>query len=115
MDEVLQIAQRSSATIYTIGIYDEYDTDRNPVVLRKIAQLTGGRAYFPKSRDDLEQVWHDIAGGIRTQYTIGYLSTNPNRDGAFRKVKIVASRKGKALRINTRAGYAAAVDKPIVR
>jgi VWFA-related protein len=115
LDEVLQIAQRSNATIYTIGIYDEYNTDRNPGVLRKIAQQSGGRAYFPKSRDDLEQVWRDIASGIRTQYTIGYLSSNPGRNGAFRKVKIVASRNGKAFRTNTREGYVAAVDKPIVR
>src|SRR6185436_12099006 len=64
LDEVLRVAQQSSATIYTIGIYDDTDLDRNPRVLRKIAQLTGGRAYFPKSLKEMEQVWHDIAGGI---------------------------------------------------
>jgi Ca-activated chloride channel homolog len=115
LDDVLQIAQRSSATIYTIGIYDDTNLDRNPRALRKIAALSGGRAYFPHSLNDLEQVWRDIAGGIRSQYTIGYLSSNPDRDGAFRKVRIVASRNGKALRINTREGYVAPGDKPIVR
>jgi Ca-activated chloride channel homolog len=75
-------------------------------VLRKIAQLTGGRAYFPKSLDDIEQLWRDIAGGIRSQYTIGYFSSNSSRDGGFRKVKIVASRKGgRTLRVTTREGY----------
>jgi len=108
LDDVLQAAQRSSATIYTIGIYDETDQDRNPRVLRKIAQLTGGRAYFPDSPDDIERVWRDIAGGIRSQYTIGYFSSNSSLDGGFRKVKIVASRKGgRALRVTTREGYVA--------
>lgn len=116
LDDVLQIAQRSSATIYTIGIYDDTDADRNPRVLRKIAQMSGGRAYFPGSVVDLEKVWRDIAGGIRSQYTIGYSSTNPNHDGAFRKVTIVASRDGgKTLRVTTRDGFLAPTNKLIPR
>jgi Ca-activated chloride channel family protein len=106
LDDVLQIVQRSSAKIYTIGIYDETDRDRNPRVLRKIAGLSGGRAYFPDSGNDLEQVWRDIAGAIRSQYTIGYHSSNPSREGGFRKVKITASRNGgQGLRVTTRDGY----------
>jgi len=115
LDDVLQIARRSSATIYTIGIYDDAAADRNPRVLRKIAELSGGRAYFPDSRNDLEQVWRDIAGGIRSQYTIGYHSSNPNRDGRFRKVKITASGGGRGLRVTTRDGYVAPADKSIAR
>src|SRR4030095_4535040 len=105
LDDVLQIAQRSSATIYTIGIYDETDRDRNPRVLQKIASLSGGGASFPHSVN-LEQVWHDIAARIRSQYTIGYHSSNPNRDGVFRKVKITAGRNGgQGLRVSARDGY----------
>lgn len=108
LDDALQFARRSSATIYTIGIYDETDLDKNPRVLRRIAELTGGRAYFPDSLQDLGEVWRDIAGGIRSQYTIGYHSTNSTRDGAFRKVRINASRNGgKGLRVITRDGYLA--------
>jgi VWFA-related protein len=112
LDDVLELAQRSSATIYTIGIYDVSDMDRNPGVLRKIAAMSGGRSYFPDSLDDLEQVWRDIAGGIRSQYTIGYLSSNPNRNGTFRKVKITAGRNGgRGLRVITRDGYLAPAAK----
>ena len=108
LDDVLQMVQRSSAAIYTIGIYDDTDLDRNPSVLRKIAQASGGHAYFPNSLKDLERVWRDIAGGIRSQYTIGYHSSNPNRDGMFRKVKITATRNGgRDLRVTTRDGYLA--------
>src|SRR5204863_8221993 len=41
LDDVLQIAQRSTATIYTIGIYDVSDPDRNPGVLKKMAGVSG--------------------------------------------------------------------------
>jgi hypothetical protein len=56
LDDLLHIARRSSATIYTIGIYDDTNLDRNPRVLRQIAQVSGGRAYFPRSLNDLGQV-----------------------------------------------------------
>jgi VWFA-related protein len=116
LDDVLQIAQRSSATIYTIGLYDEDSPDRNPRVLRRIAELTGGRAYFPRSSNNLERVWRDIAGEIRRQYTIGYHSSNPNRDGLFRRVEITASRSGgRSLRVITRDGYFAPGDRSIAR
>jgi Ca-activated chloride channel family protein len=116
LDDVLQLVQRSTVTIYTVGIYDDSDDDRNPNVLRRIAQMSGGRAYFPKSLKDLKSVWRDIAGGIRSQYTIGYHSSNSNRDGMFRKVKIAASSAGgRGLRVTTRDGYFAPSDKSIAR
>ena len=111
LDDVLEVARRSSATIYTIGIYDEMDVDRNPRVLKTIASASGGRAYFPQYLVDLEGVWRDIAGAIRSQYTIGYYSTNRTRDGRFRKVAITAGRGGgRNLRVTTRAGYVAPTD-----
>src|SRR4029450_8946858 len=91
LDEVVELAQRSRATIYTIGIYDEDEMDRNPRVLRRIAELSGGRVYFPASLSDLNRISREIAGEIRNQYTIGYRSSNTNRDGKNRKVKITAS------------------------
>ena len=116
LDDVLELALRSTATIYTIGIYDETDRDRNPRVLRQIAELSGGQAYFPRAVRDLEQVWRDIAGAIRSQYTIGYHSSNPARDGAFRKVTITASRNGERnLRVTARQGYVASAGASTVR
>ena len=56
--------------------------------------VSGGRAYFPDSVNDLEKVWRDIAGGFRSRYTIGYHSSNPKRDGGFRNVKITAGTLG---------------------
>ncbi len=109
VDEVLHLAQQSSATIYCIGIYDPFQKDRNPSVLKKIARVTGGEAFFPNSLASLHAIWPKIANAIRGQYTIGYVSTNPSRDGGYRKVKITAAgKRGKLLDLRTRPGYVAA-------
>jgi Ca-activated chloride channel homolog len=108
LEEVLRLAEKSSATIYTIGIYDLYNTDRNPKVLRQIAKVTGGEAYLLHNPAELEKIWQRIAGGIRTQYTIGYVSSNPVRDGTFRDVKaVVVDHNGKPLEVRMRKGYLA--------
>jgi VWFA-related protein len=100
------MAQRSSAIIFTIGIYDDADLDRNPRILRRIAQSSGGHAFLPDSLRDMERDWHDVAMRIRSQYTIGYHSSNPNHDGKFRTVKITASRGNTGnLSVSTRPGY----------
>jgi VWFA-related protein len=111
LEDVLEVAHRSSATIFTIGLYDETNRDRNPRVLRRLSRESGGRAYFPGSLEHLEDVWVDIAEGIRSQYTIGYRSTDRRRDGGFRRVTIAASAGGKPrLRVTTRDGYVAPDD-----
>jgi len=100
------MAQQSSATIYCVGIYDPFAKDKNPGVLKKIAKVTGGEAYFPTSSADLQVIWRRIAGSIRAQYTIAYMSTNAERDGSYRNVKITASgKRGKALEVRSRPGY----------
>jgi VWFA-related protein len=106
LDDVLRLAQESSATVYCIGIYDPRQDDRNPEVLKRIAKVTGGEAYFPRKLSDMREIWPKIATSIRGQYTIGYLSTNTKRDGAYRKVVVKAQdQRGKALDVRTRAGY----------
>jgi len=109
LDEVLRTAQQSSATIYCLGIYDPYARDKNPGVLKKIAKVTGGESYFPTTSADLQNIWPRIAGAIRGQYTIGYVSSNATHDGSYRSVKILASgKRGRSLEVRSRLGYYAA-------
>jgi Ca-activated chloride channel family protein len=84
---VFAMAKASNATIYTIALNDPEDKDQNPKLLEDLARVTGGEAYRPKSVDDLPDMWRKIAGAIRSQYTIGYVSKNRAQDGGFRTVK----------------------------
>jgi Ca-activated chloride channel homolog len=108
LDEVLHAAENSSAAIYTIGIFQPGDKDRNPKVLRQIARLTDGEAYLPERLDEVHEIWRRIAASIRTQYTIGYVPANSKHDGTFRTVRVSASGPdGKPLRVRARRGYVA--------
>jgi VWFA-related protein len=109
LDDALKLAQQSSATIYCIGIYDPNQKDRDPNVLKKMSRVTGGESYFPKTLAELHTVWPRIAGAIRGQYTLGYVSSNRTHDGSFRRVKIVATgKRGKILDVRARPGYISA-------
>src|SRR5438093_8939682 len=111
LDEVLRKAQQSSATIYCIGIYDPFAKDKNPGVLKRIAKVTGGESYFPTSSADLREIWPRIAGAIRGQYTIAYISSSPSHDGSYRNVKITArDKRGKTFEVRSRPGYFAAKE-----
>ena len=55
----------------------------NPGVLRKLADVTGGVAYFPDSDEKVVESFDEIAGNIRRGYSIGYVPTNPHADGTL--------------------------------
>ena len=109
LERVLKLAQQSSAMIYTIGIFDEEDPDKNTRALTRLARATGGEAFFPGQLDQVVEICESIARDIRNQYTIGYVPTNTARDGAYRSIRVVARAKehGK-LSVRTRSGYIAA-------
>jgi VWFA-related protein len=107
LDQVLARARESNAAIYTIGIYDDNDLDRNPGVLKSLARTTGGERFLPRAPGALLQVCEQIAREIRSGYTIGYVP--PDRDGAFHRVRVqVAPSPPRRLNVRTRPGYFAA-------
>ena len=106
--QVMDLANQSSAVIYTIGLFDADNPDRNPRVLNRLAHATGGVAFFPGQSNAVVAVCERIARDIRNQYTIGYVSTNTARDGTYRAIRVVARPAGNsALPVRTRAGYVA--------
>jgi VWFA-related protein len=112
LDEVLLDAGRSDAMIYTIGLFDEYDKDRNPGVLRRIARATGGEAFFPVEASAVVNICRGIAQDIRNQYTIGYTPVNQNLNGGYRQIRVsVAGHHGGKLSVRTRDGYIASPDR----
>jgi VWFA-related protein len=110
--ELLKTAEESSALIYTIGIFDEDDPDRNPGVLTRLARATGGEAFFPRQLSEVQEICQNIARDIRNQYTIGYVSGNAERSSAWRSIRLTATAAGHGkLQVRTRSGYIAG-DEP---
>ena len=110
--EVLKSLEQSNALVYTIGIFEEEDEDRNPAVLRRLARATGGEAFFPDQLDEVVEICERIARDIRHQYTIGYIANSNAKAGAWRGIRVVARSAGKGkLSVRTRSGYIAGGSK----
>lgn len=106
-DEVLDLAKRSETSIYTIALRGSDVQAKGfreaEFVMRTLAQETGGRAFFPAKIDDLNGVYTQIADELASQYTLGYTSANPRRDGAWRRIVVQLSRPNVTPR--TKKGY----------
>ena len=79
--------------------------------LKKMAEETGGRAYFPDKLDELRGVYEEIALELKNQYYLTYEPTNTTWDGRWRKIKLTAP--GKSVDIRTRRGYYAVRKRSI--
>jgi Ca-activated chloride channel family protein len=107
-EEVLDLAKRSETGIYTIGLQAKDSTQSKgfreaEFTLRQLAQETGGRAFFPSRAEELKDVYGQIADELSSQYTIGYSSKNPRRDGAWRRIVVQVARPNAIVR--TKRGY----------
>ncbi len=105
--EVLSMVNQSNAVIYTLGIFDEADEDRNPRVLERVSRASGGEAFFPETLQEILPICEQIAHEIRNQYTITFVPTNRKQDGTYRTidVKAYAPSGGRRLSVITRAGF----------
>ena len=109
-EEVLDLAKRSETAIYAIGLRAGEGSatatrgfKEAEFVLRQFSQETGGRAFFPNQLSDLNNVYGQIADELSSQYSVGYTSRNPKRDGAWRRVIVRVDRPNVIAR--TKLGY----------
>ena len=107
MHEAIERAQKADALIYAIGIGDRYTFNVNEGDLKKLAEKTGGRAYFPRHERDLNDAFTQIQRDLREQYLVAYSPSNKARDGSYRKIEIqvVGPNKQRDLKLNYRSGY----------
>jgi VWFA-related protein len=111
--QVIDMAKQSAAIIYTIGIFDEDDNDRNPNVLARFARETGGDAFFPESSKEIPAICEEIARDIRAQYTLTYVPVINSRYLSYRTISVKASTQGRGrLSVRTRPGYAVPANSP---
>jgi Ca-activated chloride channel homolog len=109
-EEVLDLAKRSETAIYAIGLRapDGPGTTTKgfkeaEFVLRQFAQETGARSFFPNQLSELAGVYGQISDELSSQYTVGYTSRNPKRDGSWRRVVVRVTRP--SLTTRTKLGY----------
>lgn len=104
--EVVKDADLSGALFYGIGIYDPLDGDANPGVLRKLAESTGGEAYFPEGVGAVKSLCETIARDLRSQYMLSYAPQDVEGKKDYRRVQVkVKDPKGRKLIVRTRTGY----------
>lgn len=97
--EVLALIRETDTVVYAIGLGANVDR----VALEQIAERSGGVASFPAEADALAAEYHQVIDELRRRYVLGYTSTNPKRDGAWRNVTIGTS--AAAVSIRSAAGY----------
>jgi len=108
MHEAIERAQKADALIYAIGIGDAYQGGVDTGSLRKIAEKTGGRAFFPRSESELRTAFDQIQRDLREQYLVAYSPSNKARDGSYRVIKIEVVEpelRKQNLKLNYRPGY----------
>jgi Ca-activated chloride channel family protein len=112
---VKDFVKEQDVQIYGIGIVDEWNSQLSAghtgrAMIEELADLTGGRAFFPDSVYELEDICTKIAVELKNQYVLGYHSTNGAKDGKWRKLRVrVNPPKGiEHLNVRAKSGYYAA-------
>jgi Ca-activated chloride channel homolog len=89
-DDSIKMCQRAETIIYAISTNVSPSRDRGDDVLKKMAEATGGLAFFPKRIEDMSGSFHDIEEELRSQYSLAYRPADFKLDGAFRSIYLVA-------------------------
>ena len=105
-DATRRLQQQNGPTLYAIGLLSDELQQSGTDALQSLAASTGGVAFFPQSLDEVDGITRTVAHDIRSQYTIGYKSTNPNPNGGYRRIQVTAQAPGyRNLTVRTRSGY----------
>lgn len=97
LDRVITKVRQSKATVYAIGLleggsggglFSKSPAAKAKEALRKLASTTGGRAYFPGSVEQVDELCRRIARDLRNQYTLGYTPSNAKMDGGWRRITV---------------------------
>jgi Ca-activated chloride channel family protein len=108
-EESIEMAQRAGVIIYTISTNVTGGGTRGDKVLERIADATGGRAFFPFQIRDVASAFAEIQDELRSQYALSYKPADFRADGRYRTIQILA-KNNKSLRVRSRHGYYAPAE-----
>jgi VWFA-related protein len=107
LDRIERQAEQRDTVIFAVGLFGSEDrVKQGRHELDRLAERTGGMAYYPASIDEIGAVGLEIARQIRNQYTIAYAPLNQALDGTYRSIRIAVSGPER-LSVRTRDGYLA--------
>ena len=110
--EVIEVMKEDEVQLYLVGFVDEEESGslfgRSPAkkakdLLIRLAEDSGGRAFFPTDVRETPAIAAQIAKDLRAQYVISYYPSNDKTDGSFRSVRVVVNNR--KLIARTRQGY----------
>ncbi|MGD0199316.1 MAG: VWA domain-containing protein [Bryobacteraceae bacterium] len=118
LEEALRAAHQADAVIYGIEYYDPQaygggfgrGLGGQWSALKRFAEETGGRVFHVDRRHPLSEAFEEIQQEMRSQYAIGYIPTNPAKDGTFRRIEIRT--RDRDLKVQARKGYWAVPPEP---
>ena len=90
LGELRRQLQESGVTVYAVGIAMNWLPRRRAgeETLKKLAETTGGKAFFPGGASELDEAFERIALELRHQYAVGYRPSNFAADGRWHRVKV---------------------------
>ena len=112
LEEAIEAAQRADAVVHVLLIYDPgyfFMQGSGAGVAHKMAEETGGRMIEVKGAKHLDEAFAQLAEELRSQYSVGYYSSNQVHDGRYRKVKVEVTRQD--AKVLARKGYYAPREK----
>lgn len=102
-EEAIEMAERADTIVYTISTNISGTKTRGDKVLERIADATGGRAFFPFKIEDVANAFSEVQQELRSQYAISYKPADFTPDGRFRSIQISATNK--KYKVRARKGY----------
>ena len=115
-EEAVDAAVKANTIIYTVGFEPDCDGCRfDKKALRRLAEETGGRAFFPKVAADFNTAFGQIEHELRTQYLLSYVPVNRERDGTFRRIRLEVTNpqlQKQKIKLSYREGYYALPPRP---
>lgn len=103
-EESIEMAQRAEVIVYTISTNITGMKGKGDRVLERIADATGGRAFFPFQIRDVANAFAEIQDELRSQYAVSYKPADFKADGRYRTIEIVAMDR-KNFHVRSRRGY----------
>ncbi|MEW6735063.1 MAG: VWA domain-containing protein, partial [Acidobacteriota bacterium] len=115
VEETLKKLRAYETQLYIIGFPDDLSkgytnsqrsAKENAIdLINRLTTESGGQAYFPKELSELETIAKKINADLRSQYILGYYSSNPKQDGSFRRIQLKVTDNKESYSVRARSGY----------